>query len=239
MEGEKLKKKCCKKFKKKREFCRKCPVSAQKNQAKKIAPQSIEKEKGHIKFEPNNILLIGFMGVGKGKLARELASRTDYFAIDTDDLIESFENITIKNIFKDKGEAHFRNLEQKVANWLEDSVENTIISTGGGFFGVDNLNNIGCVVYLQSDFDTISEKMMGHPKAKKKIKKRPLFQNTDKTRKLFESRLPLYEAKADITINVTGKSTNDIADELLRKLEATLIFNHARSWGSSNFLPCV
>ena len=219
MESENLKKKCCQKFKKKGKFCGKCPVSANKNQAKKIAPKSVKKEKGHIKIESNNILLIGFMGVGKGKLARELAGRTNYFAIDTDDLIESLENITIKNIFKDEGEAHFRNLEQKVADWLEDCVENTIISTGGGFFGVDNLNNIGCVVYLQSDFNAISEKMMGHPKARKKIKKRPLFQNTDQARKLFESRLPLYEAKADITINVTGKSTNDIADELLRKLK--------------------
>ena len=222
MEGEKLKKKCCKKFKKKGKFCRKCPVSAHKNQTKKITPQSIEREKDHTKFESNNLLLIGFMGVGKGTLARELADRTGYFAIDTDDLIESFENITIKNIFNDKGEAYFRNLEQKVANWLEHCVENTIISTGGGFIGVENLNDIGCVVYLQSDFDTISEKIMGHPNAKKKIKKRPLFQGTDKTRKLFESRLPLYETKADITINVTGKSTKDIADELLRKLESTL-----------------
>ena len=219
MDGEKIKKKCCKKFKKKGKFCSKCPVSANKNQAKKIAPKSIEREKGHIKIESNNIILIGFMGVGKGKLARELAGRTNYFALDTDDLIESFENITIKNIFKDEGEAHFRSLEQKVANWLKDSVENTIISTGGGFIGVDNLNNIGCVVYLQSDFDAISEKITGHPKAKKKIKKRPLFQNNDKARKLFESRLPLYEAKADITMNVTGKSTNDIANELLSKLK--------------------
>ena len=219
MEGGKLKKKCCQKFKEKGKFCGKCPVSAKKNQPKRIAQKNVEREKGHVKIESNNILLIGFMGVGKGKLARELAGRTNYFAIDTDDLIESLENITIKNIFKDEGEAHFRNLEQKVADWLEDCVENTIISTGGGFFGVDNLNNIGCVVYLQSDFNAISEKMMGHPKARKKIKKRPLFQNTDQARKLFESRLPLYEAKADITINVTGKSTNDIADELLRKLK--------------------
>ncbi len=219
MDGEKIKKKCCKKFKEKGEFCRKCPVSAHKNQANRIAPKSIEREKGHVKIESNNILLFGFMSVGKGKLARELAGRTDYFAIDTDDLIESFENMTIKNIFNDEGEAHFRNLEQKVADWLEHCVENTIISTGGGFIGVENLNDIGCVVYLQSDFDTISEKIMGHPKAKKKIKKRPLFQSTDKTRKLFESRLPLYEAKADITMNVAGKSTNDIADELLRRLE--------------------
>jgi len=167
-------------------------------------------------MKKNNILLIGFMGVGKGSLARELVKMTDYFAIDTDDLIESFENRKIKNIFKVDGESCFRQLEQRVADWLERHVENTIISTGGGFFAVENLNRIGTVVYLQSDFDVIFEKMMAHPKAEKKIKKRPLFQDPDQARQLLESRRPLYEAKADITINVVGKSSADIAGELLR-----------------------
>ena len=221
MEEKKIKKKCCRKFKKKGNFCRKCPVAASRNQTQKIVPgnSSIDRKKDSVQIKSNNILVIGFMSVGKGRLARELAGRTDHFAIDTDDLIESFANRTVRNIFNDEGEAYFRKLEQKVANWLEDSVENTIISTGGGFIGVDNLNKIGCVVYLQSDFNTISEKLMGHPKARKKLKKRPLFQGADKTKKLFASRLPLYEAKADITIDVTGKSTSDIVDELLRKLE--------------------
>ena len=60
---------------------------------------------------------------------------------------------------------------------------------------------------------------MAHPKDIKNKKKRPLFQNNDKTRKLFKSRLPLYKAKADIIINVVGKSTKEIADELLTQLK--------------------
>jgi len=35
-----------------------------------------------------NIILIGFMGVGKGTIAREVIKYSDYMAIDTDDLIE-------------------------------------------------------------------------------------------------------------------------------------------------------
>ncbi|MEA1923122.1 MAG: shikimate kinase [Pseudomonadota bacterium] len=192
MEKKKIKKKCCRKFKKKGKFCRKCPVAASRDQTQKIVPgtTSIDRKKDSVQIKSNNILLIGFMGVGKGKLARELARQTDYFAIDTDDLIESLENRTIRNIFKEKGEAYFRNLEQKVADWLAHSVKNTVISTGGGFIGVDNLNDIGRVIYLQSDFNTISEKIMGSPRAKKKIKKRPLFQDRDKAEKLFKSRLP-------------------------------------------------
>ena len=81
-----------------------------------------------------NIILIGFMGVGKGSVAREVIKHSDYIAIDTDDLIESMENKTIKKVFEQSGEEHFRSLEKKLASWLESSVENTLISTGGGFY---------------------------------------------------------------------------------------------------------
>ncbi len=171
----------------------------------------------------NNILLIGFMGVGKGRLARELAERTGFYAIDTDDLIESFENRKIKKIFRDDGEAVFRTLEQKTATWLERYVTNTIISTGGGFFVVKNLREIGTVVFLQSAFEPIVDKIMNHPKAKKKIKKRPLFQDTDQAKLLFEKRQPLYASCADITINVEGKSTEDIAGEIMGKVEGVFV----------------
>lgn len=166
-----------------------------------------------------NIVLIGFMGVGKGSLARELAARTHYFSIDTDDLIESFENRKIRKIFKDDGEPFFRGLERKTADWLEKHVENTIISTGGGFYAVDNLNRIGTVVFLKAEFDSILKKITDHPKCAKKIKKRPLFQEPQKAKKLFETREPLYQAKADITIEVNGKSTAEIAAEILAEIK--------------------
>ncbi len=133
-------------------------------------------------MKENNIILIGFMGVGKGRLARELATKTDFIALDTDDLIESLENCKIKKIFSKEGEPYFRNIEQKVANWLELHVSNAIISTGGGFFAVENLQRIGTTFFLKSDFDTILREMLEHPKAKKKIKKRPLFQDVEKAK---------------------------------------------------------
>ncbi|MDH3347229.1 MAG: shikimate kinase [Desulfobulbaceae bacterium] len=171
----------------------------------------------------NNILLIGFMGVGKGRLARELAARTGYFILDTDDLIESFENTKIKKIFKNEGESYFRNLEQKVGNWLELHVSNTIISTGGGFFAVENLDRIGTVVFLKSDFETILSEMLTHPNAKKRMKKRPLFQDPKQAEKLFNTRQPLYTAKANIIIDVAGRQTEDIANEITTNLNlATL-----------------
>lgn len=172
-----------------------------------------------LKNKNNNIILMGFMGVGKGQVARELAKRTGFFAIDSDDLIESFTNTKIKKIFSEEGEAYFRDLEQQVASWLAKHVENTVISTGGGFFAVENFNKIGKVIFLQADFESIVKKMMEHPKAKKKIKKRPLFQDVTKAKALFELRQPLYITKADIIIDVAGRSNAEIVSEILANIE--------------------
>ena len=78
------------------------------------------------------------MGVGKGSVAREVIKHSEYIAIDTDDLIESMENRKIKTIFEQEGEKYFRKLEKNIAKWLESSVKNTLISTGGGFYKQEN-----------------------------------------------------------------------------------------------------
>ncbi len=165
-----------------------------------------------------NIVLIGFMGVGKGSVAREVIKLSNYIALDTDDLIESMENRKVKKIFAQEGEPYFRNLERKVAKWLAKSVQNTLISTGGGFFKVPDLNKIGKVVLLHADFDTIYDRIVSHPNAKQKLKKRPLFQDIEKARALYDEREPQYMAVADIVIDVTGKDVETIAREILEKV---------------------
>ncbi len=96
----------------------------------------------------DNIVLIGFMGVGKGQVGRALAEKSSMMLLDCDDAIESAANKKIKNIFEDQGEEAFRRMEKKLANWLENHVTGTIISTGGGFLNVPNLKKIGPIVYL-------------------------------------------------------------------------------------------
>ncbi len=166
-----------------------------------------------------NILLIGFMGVGKGTLARALSKETGLYAIDTDDLIESLTNKKIKKIFEKYGEEHFRKLEKFTAQWLEKSVKNSIISTGGGFYKVENIKKIGTVVYLKAEFDWIYERITKSKNAKKKIKKRPLFKSYDSAKSLYEKRAKEYEKIADIVIDVQNKNTKEILKELLSKVE--------------------
>ncbi len=166
-----------------------------------------------------NVVLIGFMGVGKGTIAREIVKQSNIFAIDTDDLIESMENRKIKKIFKEEGEEYFRRLEAKTAKWLEKNVKNTLISTGGGFYKVDNLNKIGKVVYLKSSFKAIIDRIKSHPNAQNKLKKRPLLKDLNKAKKLYESRIKDYEKKADIIIDVENKTPEDIAKEIIKKVK--------------------
>ncbi len=165
-----------------------------------------------------NIILIGFMGVGKGTIARALVKQSDYFAVDTDDLIESLENKKIKKIFEENGEPYFRNLEKKCALWCEKNVKNSIISTGGGFYKQANIKNIGTVIYLESTFDKIIEGLHNAPNSKKKFKKRPLLNNLEEARKIFNQRILEYKNVADIIINVEDWDANIAAGKILKEI---------------------
>ncbi len=164
-----------------------------------------------------NIILIGFMGVGKGVSARALSKQYDLFIIDTDDLIESKENRKIKRIFEEDGEPYFRALEQETADWIEDHVEGTLISCGGGFYKVDNLSALGKVVLLEASFEWIYNRIVNSENAEKKLIKRPLFGNYEEAKKLYDKREKQYRSVADVVVNVEDKSLDKIVKEIAKK----------------------
>ena len=165
-----------------------------------------------------NIVLIGFMGVGKGTVARELSKEMKKICIDTDDIIESMENCKIKKIFEKNGESYFRKLEREVACWLQKSIKDTIISTGGGFYRVNNIKKIGKVIYLKSSFDAILKRIKDHPNAKRKIAKRPLLKDKKAARALYEQRVKEYQKISDLEISVENRSLKEIVDEIKRNI---------------------
>ena len=79
-----------------------------------------------------NIILIGFMGAGKTAVGNRLSKKLGYEYIDTDQYIEEKEGMTISNIFAERGEEYFRNLETSVIKELMLRKTPTIFSTGGG-----------------------------------------------------------------------------------------------------------
>ena len=161
-----------------------------------------------------NIILIGFMGIGKGTTARAYAEKYHCFNIDTDDLIESKTNQKVKEIFEEKGEKHFRKLEQECANWIESSVDNTFISCGGGFYNVDNLKQLGTVVLLDASYEWIYNRLSKAKNSKAKLKKRPLFSEPKKAKKLYKEREKAYKKIADIVIDVENKDMQNILKEI-------------------------
>ena len=162
-----------------------------------------------------NIILTGFMGSGKSTVGRVLAKELHTYFIDTDNLIETFENKTISEIFANEGEEAFRAKERYCFEWIKNNVKNTVISVGGGFpVFVPEIKEAGVVVYLKVDFEDILKRM-----TKEEVAKRPLFQDIDKARELFSKRDKIYNSLADYT--VVNNDINATVSELKRILNAS------------------
>lgn len=95
--------------------------------------------------------LIGYMGAGKTTLGRALAKEFDMQFIDLDSYIEARFCKTITNIFAEKGEEGFRDIERRMLHEVGD-FEDVIISTGGGtpcfFDNVEYMNQQGTTIFL-------------------------------------------------------------------------------------------
>ena len=122
-----------------------------------------------------NIILCGFMGCGKTTVGTELAKIMGRRFIDTDEMIERQQGIAIKAIFTVHGEEYFRDLEHQCCKEIS-SLKNCVVSTGGGALtfqrNVDVLKNGGKIVFLDTDFDVICDRIGNS-------NNRPLFQDRE------------------------------------------------------------
>lgn len=165
-----------------------------------------------------HVILIGFMGCGKSTVGIRLSYRLRRVVEDTDKLIEKKAGKSISDIFKDDGEAAFREMETNCLKELMTLKEERIISTGGGLpMKVENhelLKRLGCVVYLRITPEGVWERL-------KEDTTRPLLQCEDpmsKIKELLSKRAPVYEQAADLIIDVDGKGMEQILAELESKL---------------------
>lgn len=162
--------------------------------------------------EKKNIVLIGFMGCGKSKTSRELATRCARRRYSTDKMIQRKEGMTIPEIFRLKGEAYFRRVEKDVVAKVAVR-KNAIIDCGGGV-AVDpenmaHLKKNGVVFYLKASPKCLFENI-------KAGKPRPLMQVADplaKIKELLRLREKHYR-KADHVIDANFKTIPDIADQI-------------------------
>ena len=157
------------------------------------------------------------MGVGKGTTARAFTKKYGTYIIDTDDLIESKENKEVKKIFAKKGEAYFREQEQATADWIEECIQGTFISCGGGFYKVNNLKKLGTVVLLDASFEWIHNRLKTAKNSESKLAKRPLFSQEKEARKLYKEREKAYRKLADVVVDVEGLTIDEQIEYIAKK----------------------
>jgi shikimate kinase len=78
------------------------------------------------------VVLVGFMGSGKTTVGRLLAHRLGWSFVDLDDEVEAAAGSTVEELFRDRGEAAFRELEA-AAGTAALAREHTVLAPGGGW----------------------------------------------------------------------------------------------------------
>ncbi len=160
-----------------------------------------------------HIFLIGFMGAGKSTVAMTLKRNYGMKYVEMDRQIEKDAGMTISEIFRQKGEKAFRNMETELIRTFSDR-KNLVVSCGGGVpmnpENVKLMKSMGTVVFLSAAPETIFERV-------RHKHHRPLLEgnmNVEYIRKLLAERLPVYESAADITVHTDDKPLSGIAAEI-------------------------
>lgn len=142
-----------------------------------------------------HLALIGFMGAGKSTLGAEVAERLARPFVDLDREVEAQQRRSISELFAQGGEAHFRVLEAAAGVEALAKSKPAVVALGGGAAESaivrKALREHAFTVRLEVDFDTAWERVQGGD--------RPLAQDREEFRALFDRRKALYEAAADAT----------------------------------------
>lgn len=164
-----------------------------------------------------NIVLIGFMGVGKTTVSGCLSRLFALDVVEMDQVIAEREAMSIPDIFAACGEEYFRDLETALLVELQ-SRKHTVISCGGGAAlrerNVAEMKKNGKVVLLTATPQTIYQRV-------KDSEDRPLLKgrkNVEAIARLMEERREKYEAAADILICTDEKSVLQVCEELIQQL---------------------
>ena len=166
---------------------------------------------------PTSIVLTGPMGSGKTSVGQVLAAHLGWEFVDLDALIVKQAGKSINAIFADEGEAVFRMQEQHQLAALAGR-QRIVLSTGGGaVISPENrrlMREIGPIINLTGSVAELTARLAAS-------NDRPLLQGEEslerKIGRLVEEREQFY-ADSDIRIDTVGKSVEDVAAEVLKRL---------------------
>ncbi|GAA4973334.1 shikimate kinase [Algibacter aquimarinus] len=170
------------------------------------------------------IVLIGYMASGKTSIGKKLAKKLSYNFLDLDDFIEEKENMSVTDVFKQKGEIYFRKQEAYHLKSILKSENNTILSVGGGtpcYSGNMDLiletEKAECI-YLKASLKTLVNKLM------KKKATRPLIAHVETEEEMTEfigkhlfERAQFYN-QAEIKVSIDNKTKDEVVEDIVLKL---------------------
>jgi shikimate kinase len=171
------------------------------------------------------IYMVGFMGSGKTTIGRELAARIDAPFFDLDELIESAEQMSIKELFAQKGEPYFRKRERDLLRSTRH-LDAAVVATGGGTFTFDEniqfIQSEGLSVYLSAPYALLRSRVGTK-------EDRPLFRDDLSTHELYANRIRYYRM-SDLTIDIREEETPaEIVERLVFELPKNVLDAARRS----------
>ncbi len=163
----------------------------------------------------SRIYLIGFMGVGKTTVGKRLARELNYRFVDTDKLFERKYKTNIDLFFGKYNEELFRKLESEILDETL-SMENTVISTGGGTVlngGIEKINKYGLSVYLKMDETAIASRLLNAKRQRPLVKGKKGELLLDFIKEKLREREPLY-SKARIVFDSFNPDIKKLAETI-------------------------
>jgi shikimate kinase len=171
-----------------------------------------------IPVREKNIVLIGFMGVGKTTIGQLIAKKLYRDFIDIDQYIEEKYEMPISQLFKEQGEQHFRKIERETVIDICEKNRCKIVSLGGGAFQQEEIRNVclaNCIVlFLDLSWESWKERF------DLIIDSRPVLQNRtpDQIQGLFEERQHAYSMH-NSKISADNQTPDEIADYIVNALK--------------------
>ncbi len=164
------------------------------------------------------IAITGLMGAGKTTLGAKLADKISTYFVDLDQEIEDLEKKSTSEIFTNKGEKYFRQLEIKLVKEIIDRDEELVLSLGGGAFIQDEVRQIlkerAITIWLNTDIEIII-KRVGNKK------NRPILNNGNKRLILEElaTKRNSFYSQADIHVGANQNAKELIIEAIINELE--------------------
>ena len=161
-------------------------------------------------MKADKIYLVGFMAAGKTTVARALAKRLDWQAVDIDELIEDREHMPVAAIFTRHGEGYFRAVEREVL--LEQLLpRHLVVATGGGTF-VDPANRAainadGVSFWLDIPLDRVIARLPAGGR-------RPLASDRAAFEQLYHVRRFAYQ-QAHVRLDASRASVDALVEQVL------------------------